>query len=100
MLHQNQPDNPQTNQNVHHENDLEQVITHTTTLQGSAPFVDFNSLAARSLGCGTHLHGLLGDVLQPALEVTIDSHGERNPLVPTDDGIEEARNRRVEVTIR
>ena len=43
---------------------------------------------------------LLGDVLQPALEVTIDSHGERNPLVPTDDGIEEARNRRVEVTIR
>lgn len=46
------------------------------------------------------VNGLLGDVLQPALEVTIDSHGERNPLVPTDDGIEEARNRRVEVTIR
>ena len=46
------------------------------------------------------VNGLLGDVLQPALDVTIDSHGERNPLVPTDDGVEEARNRRVEVTIR
>ena len=46
------------------------------------------------------VNGLLRDVLQPALDVTIDSHGERNPLVPTDDGVEEARNRRVEVTIR
>lgn len=32
------------------------------------------------------------------LEVT--SHGENNPLVPTDDGVVEPRNRRVEITIR
>jgi outer membrane protein OmpA-like peptidoglycan-associated protein len=28
------------------------------------------------------------------------SHGEANLLVPTPDGIEEAKNRRVEVTVR
>lgn len=43
---------------------------------------------------------LLGDALKPAVAITVVSHGERDPLVPTADGVAEARNRRVEVTIR
>ena len=32
--------------------------------------------------------------------VEVASHGESNPLVPTPDNTAEARNRRVEVTVR
>lgn len=32
--------------------------------------------------------------------VRVDSHGEKDPLVPTGDNVPEPRNRRVEVTIR
>jgi outer membrane protein OmpA-like peptidoglycan-associated protein len=35
-----------------------------------------------------------------AVEVTVASHGERDPLVPTPDGTDEPRNRRVEVIVR
>lgn len=35
-----------------------------------------------------------------ALSITISSHGERNLLVPTPDSTPEAKNRRVEVTVR
>jgi peptidoglycan-associated lipoprotein len=35
-----------------------------------------------------------------ASKVTIESHGEKNLLVPTPDSTSEARNRRVEVTVR
>lgn len=35
-----------------------------------------------------------------AVSVEIASHGERNPLLPTADGVSEPRNRRVELTIR
>ena len=35
-----------------------------------------------------------------ASKVAIESHGEKNLLVPTPDGTSEARNRRVEVTVR
>jgi peptidoglycan-associated lipoprotein len=35
-----------------------------------------------------------------ATEVTITSHGEANLLVPTNDNVDEPRNRRVEVTVR
>lgn len=31
---------------------------------------------------------------------TVESHGEGDPLVPTADGVDEPRNRRVEVTVR
>jgi len=34
------------------------------------------------------------------IHITIESHGEKNPLVPTPDDTEEPRNRRVEVTVR
>jgi len=32
--------------------------------------------------------------------IEIGYHGEVNPLVPTQDGVPESRNRRVEVTVR
>lgn len=32
--------------------------------------------------------------------IAVSSHGESDPEVPTADGVEEARNRRVEVTVR
>lgn len=32
--------------------------------------------------------------------ITVASHGERNPLVPTEDDVAEPRNRRVEVIVR
>lgn len=32
--------------------------------------------------------------------IQISSHGEGNPLIPTDDNVTEARNRRVEVLVR
>ena len=35
----------------------------------------------------------------PAI-IQVTSHGEENPLVPTEDEVPEPRNRRVEVTVR
>jgi peptidoglycan-associated lipoprotein len=35
-----------------------------------------------------------------ARELTVESHGERNPLVKTMDNIQELKNRRVEVSVR
>jgi len=32
--------------------------------------------------------------------IEVDSHGETNPVVPTDDEVAEPKNRRVEVTVR
>jgi len=34
------------------------------------------------------------------INITVESHGEKNPLVPTPDNTDEPRNRRVEVTVR
>ena len=36
----------------------------------------------------------------PAKSITVSSHGEANPLVKTDDGVAEPKNRRVEVIVR
>jgi len=42
---------------------------------------------------------LVREGLDPKL-ITVTSHGESNPLVPTEDNVDEPRNRRVEVTVR
>jgi outer membrane protein OmpA-like peptidoglycan-associated protein len=42
---------------------------------------------------------LIASGLDPSL-VEATSHGERDLLVPTDDGVAEARNRRVEISVR
>jgi outer membrane protein OmpA-like peptidoglycan-associated protein len=36
----------------------------------------------------------------PADRISVESHGEKNPLIKTPDGVPEPRNRRVEVTVR
>lgn len=42
---------------------------------------------------------LVQEGIDPAM-IEVTSHGEENPLVPTDDEVAEPRNRRVEVTVR
>jgi outer membrane protein OmpA-like peptidoglycan-associated protein len=46
------------------------------------------------------VRGRLQAVGAAPTELTVESHGEDNPLVPTGDGVSEPRNRRVEVTVR
>ncbi|MCQ8104417.1 OmpA family protein [Methylomonas sp. SURF-2] len=43
---------------------------------------------------------LFAEAVPDAEKVTVDSHGEKNLLVPTPDNTDEPRNRRVEVTVR
>ena len=43
---------------------------------------------------------LVLDLGVPARLISVDSFGERDPVVPTADGVDEPRNRRVEVTVR
>lgn len=70
------------------------VVGHTDTL-GAA---DVN--AALSLERARSVRDLLlRQALNPEF-VELTSHGETNPLVPTEDNVSEPRNRRVEVTIR
>jgi outer membrane protein OmpA-like peptidoglycan-associated protein len=42
---------------------------------------------------------LVAEGIDPAM-IQVTSHGEENPLVPTEDEVAEPRNRRVEVTVR
>jgi outer membrane protein OmpA-like peptidoglycan-associated protein len=70
------------------------VIGHTDTTgaaETNAKIAFERALAVRDL--------LVGAGLDPAL-IEVVSHGETDVLVPTPDGTAEARNRRVEVTIR
>jgi peptidoglycan-associated lipoprotein len=70
------------------------VIGHTDT-QGSA---DVNAALAReraeTIAAELRKLGLQDAVIQ------VESHGERNLLVPTADEVAEPRNRRVEITLR
>jgi outer membrane protein OmpA-like peptidoglycan-associated protein len=43
---------------------------------------------------------MLAKEISAAVAVEVTSHGERNPLIPTKDGVAEPGNRRVELTIR
>lgn len=70
------------------------IIGHTDTT-GTAP---------ANVALGVRRASLVRDLLLAAgLEgelVEVASHGESNPVVPTPDNTAEARNRRVEVTVR
>ncbi len=70
------------------------VIGHTDT-QGSA---DVNERLA--LQRATAIAELLKRQGLDLAALSIESHGERNPLVPTPDNVDEPRNRRVEITVR
>jgi outer membrane protein OmpA-like peptidoglycan-associated protein len=70
------------------------IVGHTDTTGAAAANVDLGRRRAaliRDLLAGAGLDVRL---------VEVASHGETNPVVPTPDNTSEARNRRVEVTVR
>lgn len=70
------------------------VIGHTDTVG------DDQLNAKLSLERAKSVAELFQEAMPDASKVTIDSHGEKNLLVPTPDNTDEAKNRRVEVTVR
>jgi outer membrane protein OmpA-like peptidoglycan-associated protein len=70
------------------------IIGHTDTVGDAAMNVRLGMERARWVAALLRRHGLA------AVELTVTSHGEVDPLVPTPDGTDEARNRRVEVIVR
>lgn len=70
------------------------IIGHTDTAGDDAS----NELLG--LERARFVSGLFSSTKLNAEDVTVVSHGEKNLLVPTPDNIAEARNRRVEVTVR
>ena len=70
------------------------VIGHTDTTGDTA------SNAALGLRRATLIRDLLIQAGLDGTVVDVRSHGESDPVVPTPDNTAEARNRRVEVTIR
>jgi outer membrane protein OmpA-like peptidoglycan-associated protein len=70
------------------------IVGHTDTTGAAAANVDLGLRRAALIrdllvGAGLEIDG-----------VEVASHGETNPVVPTPDNTAEARNRRVEVTVR
>ncbi len=83
---------------------LEEIDARTTPDISVTGHTDTSGDAAQNLALGLvraqQVRSLLvSPKLSPA-NVTIESHGERNLLVPTPDNTDEPRNRRVEVTVR
>lgn len=70
------------------------VVGHTDTTGTAASNVTLGQRRAEMVR-----DVLVGDGIDAAL-IEVTSHGEANLLVPTPDGTAEARNRRVEVTVR
>lgn len=70
------------------------IIGHTDTVGGE----DTNYRLALTRANATRQ--LLIDAGMAANQVDARSHGETDPLVPTNDGVDEIRNRRVEILIR
>ena len=70
------------------------IIGHTDTAG------DDESNERLGLERARFVSGLFSSTKLNAEDVTVVSHGEKNLLVPTPDNIAEARNRRVEVTVR
>jgi outer membrane protein OmpA-like peptidoglycan-associated protein len=70
------------------------IIGHTDTTG------DAESNHALGLSRARLVLGILADAGVDRSVIELRSHGEADPLVPTEDDVAEARNRRVEVTIR
>ncbi|MDR7095983.1 OmpA family protein [Hydrogenophaga laconesensis] len=70
------------------------VIGHTDTVGSDESNTALAMQRARSIAERLRDAGIRVGAL------TLESHGEKNPLVPTRDGVAEPRNRRVQVTIR
>lgn len=70
------------------------IIGHTDTVGDDQLNAKLSLERAQSIAL------LFQAAMQDASKVKIDSHGEKNLLVPTPDNTDEAKNRRVEVTVR
>lgn len=70
------------------------VIGHTDTVGSDESNTALAMQRARSIAERLRDAGIRVGAL------TLESHGEKNPLIPTKDGVAEPRNRRVQVTIR
>lgn len=71
-----------------------EIAGHTDTV-GAGPVNDRLALRRAEV-----VGRLVLDLGVPERLVRVDSFGERDPVVPTADGVDEPRNRRVEVTVR
>lgn len=70
------------------------VIGHTDTVGTAENNTVLSAQRAKVVADRLQASGLKLSAL------TLESHGEKNPLIPTKDGVPEPRNRRVQVTIR
>jgi adhesin transport system outer membrane protein len=70
------------------------VVGHTDTVGSSENNTMLSMQRAKAIADRLRAAGLNPSAL------TLESHGEKQPLVPTQDGVPEPRNRRVQVTIR
>lgn len=70
------------------------VIGHTDTVGTDENNVALSMQRAKSIA------DRLRDTGMKLVNLTLESHGEKHPLIPTKDGVSEPRNRRVQVTIR
>lgn len=71
-----------------------EIAGHTDTV-GAGPANDRLALRRAEV-----VRRLVLDLGVPGRLVSVDSFGERDPVVPTADGVDEPRNRRVEITVR
>lgn len=70
------------------------VIGHTDTVGSDENNLVLSTQRARVVADRLQASGMKFSA------ITLESHGEKNPLIPTRDGVSEPRNRRVQVTIR
>lgn len=70
------------------------VIGHTDTVGSAENNLALSAQRAKAVADRLQASGLKLSAL------TLESHGEKNPLIPTRNGVPEPRNRRVQVTIR
>lgn len=70
------------------------VIGHTDTLSGPAWNERLGLIRAQAIA------DMLRSRAMEVIELSVSSHGERNLLIDTPDGVSEPRNRRVEVSVR
>lgn len=70
------------------------IIGHTDTAGDAEANYRLGLVRARAVA------EIIGTTRIAAERLTIESHGERNLLIPTPDNTDEARNRRVEVSVR
>jgi len=70
------------------------VIGHTDTLSGPRWNGQLGLIRAQAVA------DLLRSRHVEVIDLRVSSHGERNLLIPTPDGVAEPRNRRVEISVR